>query len=151
MEVFIKDEDKDYIFIGYKKNKKYQIGLDMETRIDPITKSLDQHDLEIRAYERKKVREELEEWVKKYQFFIGDCVCIADTQENIYLGEAIDKLAKYKNTGLEPIEVKQLKHDLAVRDKALELSLKDVIRYPVQLCMKEYWLEQAEKELKGEK
>ena len=57
---------------------------------------LNQHDLEIRAYERKKVREELEEWVKKYQFFVGDCVCIADTQENIYLGEAIDKLAKYE-------------------------------------------------------
>lgn len=72
---------------------------------------LNQHDLEIRAYERKKVREELEEWVKKYQFFIGDCVCIADTQENIYLGEAIDKLAKYKNTGLEPSEVEQLKKE----------------------------------------
>ena len=53
----------------------------------------------------------MEEWVKKYQFFIGDCVCIADTQENIYLGEAIDKLAKYKNTGLEPSEVEQLKKE----------------------------------------
>ena len=53
--------------------------------------------------------------------------------------------------GIKHKEVEQLKHDLAVRDKALELSLKDVIRYPVQLCMKEYWLEQAEKELKGEK
>lgn len=41
------------------------------------TKSLDQHDLEIRADERKKVCEELLEWLennKKYMF-VGDCGC----------------------------------------------------------------------------
>lgn len=65
MEVFIRDEEKDYIFIGYKKNKKYQVGLDMETRVDPITKSLDQHDNEVRAEERKKVVAELQEWNNK--------------------------------------------------------------------------------------
>lgn len=57
----------------------------------------------------------------------------------------INKLAEYENTGLEPKEVEQLKHDFAVRDKAL-----DLIQESEQIfTFKQYYLDQAEKELKG--
>lgn len=70
---------------------------------------------------------------------------------------AMNKLYEYENTGLEPKEVEKLKHDLAVRDKALELALisrKEMLEK--QNCFtcsvekaKIEFLEQAERELKG--
>ena len=112
------------------------------------------------------------------------------------IGEMTNKLAEYENTGLEPKEVEKLKqenirymstingdlcpkiiklkHDLAVRDKALELAIKEIaILNNNNVCAnkqcsdtncdyytethnclnmrKKYWLAQAEKKLKGEK
>lgn len=45
---------------------------------------------------------------------------------NFYTGNPIEKLAEYENTGLEPSEIEKLKHDLEVRDKALELAIKEI-------------------------
>lgn len=85
----------------------------------------------------------------------------------INIEKAIDKLAEYENTGLEPKEVEQLKHELEVYKKALELlSIKksefareyyigkeDYDTYmkndPIRTI--KMYLDQAEKELKGEK
>ena len=61
MEVFIRDEDKKWDISYSLADKKN--SLDCKDHKPIIPKSLDQHDLEIRADERKKVCEELEEWV----------------------------------------------------------------------------------------
>lgn len=77
--------------------------------------------------------------------------------------KAIDKLAEYENTGLEPSEIEKLKYDLAVRDKALELAEQTIrmICPPIAIGGivpehfndtkdSEYFIDQAEKELKGD-
>ena len=90
MEVFIKDKDKNkyesFSLIGYyhtfrlgeedtgKKNCLIQDiwSEDCEELPKLLVKSLEQHDLEIRADERNKVCERLEEWIDETLIYNGN-------------------------------------------------------------------------------
>ena len=83
---------------------------------------------------------------------------------DIIILKVIDKLWYYENTDLAPNEINQLKHDLIVRNKALEIMFErascDICngklkkcnsktKYCKSICIKKI-INQAEKELKGE-
>ena len=59
MEVFIRDEDKKYAVVDKSQFEPYSFLLESYDKIK--VKSLDQHDAEVRADERKKWQDKFEE------------------------------------------------------------------------------------------
>jgi len=92
MEVFIRDEDKNWD-ISYDLSSENN-SLDCKDHKPIIVKSLDQHDLEIRANERKKVCEEFEKWVNEATE-IGD-LGYEDVTHIILKEELVEELKELK-------------------------------------------------------